>query len=154
MIHTPITLALAALAWIVGLHAEVAAMSAAFYCGREHAQAEYRAIKSFYGGKRDSAPLCSGVTQWWRGDRVGTERAGRKHPAQGGGYWIGYRVTVRLAAPTAAVRRLVPLLSGSPARQRSRHRALRNSAPSTVNATHGTSTLRPGSEARRVRRRR
>lgn len=60
MIHALITLALSALAWSVGLHAEVAAMSAAFYCGREHAQAEYRAIKSFYGGKRADAP-------WWCG---------------------------------------------------------------------------------------
>lgn len=60
MIHTLITLALSALAWPLGLHAEVAALSAAFYCGREHAQAEYRAIKSFYGGKRGNAP-------WWCG---------------------------------------------------------------------------------------
>lgn len=60
MIHALITLSLAALAWSFGLHAEVAAMAAAFYCGREHAQAEYRAIKSFYGGKRDNAP-------WWCG---------------------------------------------------------------------------------------
>ena len=60
MIHALITLALAALAWPFGLHAEVAAMSAAFYCGREHAQAEYRAIKSFYDGKRDNA-------HWWFG---------------------------------------------------------------------------------------
>lgn len=60
MTHALITLALAALAWSFGLHAEVAAMSAAFYCGREHAQAEYRAIKSFYGGKRANSP-------WWCG---------------------------------------------------------------------------------------
>ena len=60
MIHSMITLSLAALASIVGLHTEVAAMSLAFYCGREHAQAEYRAIKSFYGGKRANAP-------WWCG---------------------------------------------------------------------------------------
>ena len=60
MIHALITLVLAALAWSFGLHAEVSAMSAAFYCGREHAQAEYRAIKSFYGGKRSNAP-------WWCG---------------------------------------------------------------------------------------
>lgn len=60
MIHALITLALAALAWPFGLHTEVAAMSASFYCGREHAQAEYRAIKSFYGGKRANAP-------WWCG---------------------------------------------------------------------------------------
>ena len=60
MIHALITLALAALAWPIGLHVEAAAMSAAFYGGREHAQAEYRAIKSLYGGKRASAP-------WWCG---------------------------------------------------------------------------------------
>lgn len=60
MIHALITLVLAVLAWPFGLHAEVSAMSAAFYCGREHAQAEYRAIKSFYGGKRANAP-------WWCG---------------------------------------------------------------------------------------
>lgn len=60
MIHTLITLALAALAWPFGWHVEAAAMSAAFYCGREHAQAEYRAIKSLYDGKRANAP-------WWCG---------------------------------------------------------------------------------------
>ena len=60
MIHALITLALAALAWPLGLHTEISAMSAAFYCGREHAQAEYRAIKSFYDGKRANAP-------WWCG---------------------------------------------------------------------------------------
>lgn len=60
MIHALITLSLAVLAWPFGLHAEAAAMAAAFYCGREHAQAEYRAIESFYGGKRDNSP-------WWCG---------------------------------------------------------------------------------------
>ena len=60
MIHALITLVLAALARPFGLHVEAAAMSAAFYCGREHAQAEYRAIKSLYDGKRDNAP-------WWCG---------------------------------------------------------------------------------------
>lgn len=60
MIHALITLALAALAWPFGLHVEAAAMSAAFYGGREHAQAEYRAIKLLYDGKRASAP-------WWCG---------------------------------------------------------------------------------------
>lgn len=60
MIHSLMTLALAALAWPVGLHVEVSAMSAAFYCGREQAQAEYRAIKSFHDGKRGNAP-------WWCG---------------------------------------------------------------------------------------
>jgi len=42
------------------LHTEASAMAAAFYCGREHAQAEYRAIKLFYDGKRANAP-------WWCG---------------------------------------------------------------------------------------
>ena len=60
MIHALIALSLAALAWPFGFHAEVSAMVAAFYCGREHAQAEYRAIKSLYGGKRNNAP-------WWCG---------------------------------------------------------------------------------------
>ena len=60
MIHALITLALAAMALPFGLHAELAAMAAASYCGREHAQAEYRVIKSFYGGKRANAP-------WWCG---------------------------------------------------------------------------------------
>jgi len=60
MIHALITLALSALAWPFGLHAEAATMLASFYCGREHAQAEYRTIKSFYGGKRVNAP-------WWCG---------------------------------------------------------------------------------------
>ena len=60
MIHALITMGLAALAWSLGLHTEASAMSAAFYCGREHAQAEYRAIKLFYDGKRANAP-------WWCG---------------------------------------------------------------------------------------
>ena len=60
MIHALITLALAALAWPFGLHAEAAFLVASFYTGREHAQAEYRAIKSLYGGKRVNAP-------WWCG---------------------------------------------------------------------------------------
>ncbi|MGL4754815.1 MAG: hypothetical protein ACRCXB_20790 [Aeromonadaceae bacterium] len=60
MIHALITMALAAMAWPFGWHTEAAAMSAAFYCGREHAQAEYRAISALYGGKRANAP-------WWCG---------------------------------------------------------------------------------------
>ena len=60
MIHALITLALAALAWPFCLHVEVSSMAAALYCGREHSQAEYRAIKSFYDGKRANAP-------WWCG---------------------------------------------------------------------------------------
>lgn len=66
MIHALITLALASFAWFGGMHAEVAAMSAAFYIGRENAQAEYRAIKSFYGGKRANAPwLCGFDIRVW-----------------------------------------------------------------------------------------
>ena len=60
MIHALITMAMAALAWTFGFHAEASAIVAAFYCGREHAQAEYRSIKSLYGGKRSNAP-------WWCG---------------------------------------------------------------------------------------
>lgn len=66
MIHALITVAISALAWPFGLHTETAAMSAAFYCGREHAQAEYRAIKSFYGGKRENSPwLCGFERRAW-----------------------------------------------------------------------------------------
>lgn len=60
MIHALITIALAALAWPFGLHTEMASLTAAFYCGREHSQAEYRAIAMTYYGKRASAP-------WWCG---------------------------------------------------------------------------------------
>lgn len=60
MIHALIVIVLTALAQPFGLHVEAAAISAAFYCGREHAQAEYRAINGFYGGKRANAP-------WWCG---------------------------------------------------------------------------------------
>lgn len=60
MIHALITTAIAAMAWPFGWHQEGAFLVASFYIGREHAQAEYRAIKSFYGGKRANAP-------WWCG---------------------------------------------------------------------------------------
>lgn len=60
MIHALITSTIAAMAWLFGWHQEAALLVATFYIGREHAQAEYRAIKSFYGGKRASAP-------WWCG---------------------------------------------------------------------------------------
>lgn len=60
MIHAIVTMAIAAIAWPIGFHSEAAMLTASFYCGREHAQAEYRAIKSFYGGKRANAP-------WWCG---------------------------------------------------------------------------------------
>lgn len=60
MIHALMTLALAALAWPFGLHAEAAFLVASFYTGREHAQAEYRTIYTNYGRKRANAP-------WWCG---------------------------------------------------------------------------------------
>lgn len=60
MIHALITFALASAAFPFGWHHEVAALIAAFYAGIEHAQAEYRAIKGFYGGKRANA-------HWWCG---------------------------------------------------------------------------------------
>lgn len=60
MIHALITAAIAAMAWPLGWHQEAALLVAAFYIGREHAQAEYRSIKSFYDGKRTNAP-------WWCG---------------------------------------------------------------------------------------
>lgn len=60
MIHAMIAMAIAAAAWPLGFHSEAATLAAAFYCGREHAQAENRAIKSFYGGKRENSP-------WWCG---------------------------------------------------------------------------------------
>lgn len=87
MIHALVTLALAALALVFGFHVEVASMSAAFYVGREQAQAEYRAIKSFYGGKRSNAP-------WWRG----FER--RSWNAKSVGDWLG---SVAVAALAMAV---------------------------------------------------
>lgn len=60
MIHAIITAAIASMAWPLGWHQEFSLFMAAIYIGREHAQAEYRSIKSFYGGKRANAP-------WWCG---------------------------------------------------------------------------------------
>lgn len=60
MIHIVITAVISAMMWPFGWHQEALALAAAFYFGREHAQAEYRAIKSLYSGKRANAP-------WWCG---------------------------------------------------------------------------------------
>ena len=60
MLHTIVTILVSACAYPFGLHYESSFAAAMFYIGREHAQAEYRAIKSFYGGKRANAP-------WWCG---------------------------------------------------------------------------------------
>ena len=56
MIHTIITLALAALAYPFGLQQEIAFLAAAFYTGREHAQAEYRTVYTNYSNKRSNTP--------------------------------------------------------------------------------------------------
>lgn len=44
MIHALVTTAISAMAWPFGWHQEAAFLAAAFYAGREHAQAEYRII--------------------------------------------------------------------------------------------------------------
>jgi hypothetical protein len=50
--------------WWVG-----AAFGAAFYIGREHAQAEYRWIKTFGDGKRSNLPAWGGFDpRVWRGE--------------------------------------------------------------------------------------
>ena len=60
MLHGLITLGLAAVGCVFGYHQEVATVVAAFYVGREHAQAECRTIYTNYGRKRANAP-------WWCG---------------------------------------------------------------------------------------
>lgn len=60
MLHGLIALGLAAVGWVFGYHQEVATVGAAFYVGREHAQAEYRTTYTNYGRKRANAP-------WWCG---------------------------------------------------------------------------------------
>jgi hypothetical protein len=50
--------------WIAG-----AAFGAAFFLGREHAQAEYRWIKTFGDGKRSNMPAWGGFDpRVWRGE--------------------------------------------------------------------------------------
>lgn len=59
--HTIIAVALQLIcAWFTSDWWLGAAIGAAFYIGREHAQAEYRIIYTHYGHKRANAP-------WWCG---------------------------------------------------------------------------------------
>lgn len=60
MRHALISLLLVATLYPLGLHLEGMLMMASFYIGREHAQAEYRAIATWYGNHRTNAP-------WWCG---------------------------------------------------------------------------------------
>ena len=60
MLHGLIALGLTTVGWLFGYHQEAATFVAAFYMGREHAQAEYRTIYTNYGRKRANAP-------WWCG---------------------------------------------------------------------------------------
>lgn len=59
MLHAFIVLILAFLEWLTGVPC-LAAGGACFYAGREHAQAEYRWIDAYGGGRRESMP-------WWGG---------------------------------------------------------------------------------------
>lgn len=60
MLHAIITLLFGAGFYLLNLHREGMLMAALFYLGREHAQAEYRAIVTHYGNRRATAP-------WWCG---------------------------------------------------------------------------------------
>jgi len=60
VLHSIITLLIGAIFYPLGLHRESMLMMAAFYVGREHAQAEYRWIAEFGHGKRSNMP-------WWGG---------------------------------------------------------------------------------------
>ncbi|MGN0008177.1 MAG: hypothetical protein ACI33N_00750 [Desulfovibrionaceae bacterium] len=59
MLHAFIVLILAGLEWLTGVPG-LAAGGACFYAGREHAQAEYRYIDAYGGGRRENLP-------WWGG---------------------------------------------------------------------------------------
>lgn len=61
MNHAIITAAIAAMSWPFGCHQEAAFLVAAFYSGREYAQAEYRTIYANYGRKRANAPWLCGL---------------------------------------------------------------------------------------------
>lgn len=59
MLHAVITLFFAVAGWLCHIPALVW-LCAAFYIGREHAQAEYRWIDAYGNGHRDNMP-------WWGG---------------------------------------------------------------------------------------
>lgn len=60
MLHTLITLLVGAGLYPLNLHREGMLMAAMFYLGREHTQAEYRSITTYYDNHRARAP-------WWCG---------------------------------------------------------------------------------------
>jgi len=59
MIHLAVALAIQLLLWPFGLWVGAAAATS-FFIGREIAQAEYRNIEHFYGGKRANMPWYGG----------------------------------------------------------------------------------------------
>lgn len=60
MIHTVLALLIGAGLYPLNLHQEGILLAAVFYMGREHTQAEYRGIVTYYGNHRANAP-------WWCG---------------------------------------------------------------------------------------
>lgn len=60
MLHALVALLIGGCLYPLNLHREGVALAALFYFGREHAQAEYRAITTYYDNHRASAP-------WWCG---------------------------------------------------------------------------------------
>lgn len=60
MLHALITLLTGGCLYLFNLHHEGLLAAALFYVGREHAQAEYRSITTYYDNHRLNAP-------WWCG---------------------------------------------------------------------------------------
>lgn len=60
MLHVFIAMLVGAVLSPLNLHQEGLFAAAVFYMGREHAQAEYRSIVTYYGNRRANAP-------WWCG---------------------------------------------------------------------------------------
>lgn len=58
--HTMFVMILGAISWLVSLPSWMPLLAAAFFLGREHAQAEYRWIDAYGGGQRANMP-------WWGG---------------------------------------------------------------------------------------
>lgn len=56
-VHAGYTLLMMAIVWaLTGNSLAGALLGVGFFAGREHSQAEYRAIKNVYGGKRANLP--------------------------------------------------------------------------------------------------
>ena len=70
--HAGYALAMMAIVWALTGNALAGAMlGAGFFAGREHAQAEYRSIQQFYGGKRANMPEWAGfMPRAWSKDAV------------------------------------------------------------------------------------